>query len=352
MYSVTQRISAIKQPYGGYLPVKSFAKQTVSDGFVLNESENIQASLVGTAVDYLTRFMTGESAYDAFHISRLGASLIGKENTALQLIASIKGLDDLSITCACQLVGFDVCLRASTSAYRPVENILPDSATIENIRIMVNRSLVFFKHFGPAVHSEITFEGGYSSVVSSGDGDFATANTLWDFKVSKSSPTSKHTLQILMYYIMGLHSVHDYFNNILYLGFFNPRLNTVYVCPISSISKEVIKEIEDNVICYNAPPLSDMPIAVQPPAVEITGYNRFFSVTEVCNMSGQKKSDVYADIRSGNLVAHKKGNKYLISSDDYDDYVRLLMTRRVMSVVFLVITLGIVALLLYPLLSS
>ena len=50
--------------------------------------------------------------------------------------------------------------------------------------------------------------------------------------------------------------------------------------------------------------------------------------------------------------AHKKGNKYLISSDDYDDYVRLLMTRRVMSVVFLVITLGIVALLLYPLLSS
>ena len=46
--------------------------------------------------------------------------------------------------------------------------------------------------------SGITFEGGYSSVIVSGDADFITKDTLWDFKVSKNSPTSKQTLQLLI----------------------------------------------------------------------------------------------------------------------------------------------------------
>jgi hypothetical protein len=31
-----------------------------------------------------------------------------------------------------------------------------------------------------------TFEGGYTDTVSKGDGDLTTADTLWDFKVSKA----------------------------------------------------------------------------------------------------------------------------------------------------------------------
>ena len=49
-----------------------------------------------------------------------------------------------------------------------------------------------------------TFEGGYTNIVSSGDGDYLTEDTLWDFKVSKEEPKSKYTLQLLMYYIMGV----------------------------------------------------------------------------------------------------------------------------------------------------
>lgn len=250
MASVTQRVAAIKQPHGGYLPMKFFKKEVFDDGLVLNENENIHASLVGMAVDYLTRFLLGDSVDKAFHISCLGASKVGMLNKANMLKSKITGLDALSIISACKLVGFDVCFRSSKSAYKPIENITPDTSTIENIRIMVNRSVSFCNKYGPIVCNELTFDGGYTDTVNSGDGDFLSENTLWDFKTSKSAPTTKHSLQILMYYIMGLHSIHDYFQNISNLGFFNPRLNTVYICPITSIPKETIENIENNVICY------------------------------------------------------------------------------------------------------
>ena len=54
MVSVTQRIKQIKQPRGGYLPVNTFTVTTLDDGKVLNAEESIAASLVGTAVDYLS----------------------------------------------------------------------------------------------------------------------------------------------------------------------------------------------------------------------------------------------------------------------------------------------------------
>ena len=66
MYSVTKRISMVKQPYGGYLNKKQFDIITIDDGKALNEAENIHASLIGLAVDYLTRFMMGTSVEEAF----------------------------------------------------------------------------------------------------------------------------------------------------------------------------------------------------------------------------------------------------------------------------------------------
>ena len=247
MASVTQRIKKIQQPRGGYLPTKAFSKEVYDDGILLHEEENIHPLIVGTAVDYLTRFMSGDDVNRAFHISTLGAKMIGKLDTATELKANISGLDPKSIISACKLSGFDVCYRSSIVGYKPIEEINPDNATIENIRIMVNRSLEFWKKYGPVLSSEPTFKGGYSSVISSGDGDYVTKDTLWDFKVSRMPLTSKHTLQILTYYVMGLHSVHKYYKDIVYLGFFNPRLNTVYKCPVAAITKETIEEIENTV---------------------------------------------------------------------------------------------------------
>jgi hypothetical protein len=106
------------------------------------------------------------------------------------------------------------------------------------------------KKYGPVVKDGFTFEGGYTDIVSTGDGDFMTSDTLWDFKVSNKSPTNVHTLQLLMYYIMGQHSIHKEFRNIRKLGFYNPRLNAVYTLDVSAISSDVINDVSSNVIGY------------------------------------------------------------------------------------------------------
>lgn len=124
MTSVTQRIAQIKQPRGGYL--------------------NIHASLVGLAVDYMTRYTMGAPAEQAFEISLLGSSYVKQEDKARTLLQKVKGLDDQSILSACQLVGYDVCRRAGILKYRPVEDIQADEKTTHNVRTMVNRSLAFW----------------------------------------------------------------------------------------------------------------------------------------------------------------------------------------------------------------
>ena len=245
MVSVTQRIKQIKQPRGGYLPVKTFTVTTLDDGQGLNPEESIAASLVGTAVDYLSRFMDGTAVEEAFEISLLGARAMRLEAKAFGLLDDVKRLDDLSITKACQLAGFDSAFRAGPLAYRPVEGIVPNQATIANIR-----SLSFFKAFGPVTADGFTMEGSYTATITTGDGDFLTKDTLWDFKVTTSKPNKDHTLQLLIYYLMGRRSIHPEFQTIENLGIFNPRQNTIYQLPISKISDEVIKEVETSVIGY------------------------------------------------------------------------------------------------------
>lgn len=249
--SVTQRIKQVKQPRGGYINPKIMEVIQCGDGIeALHSEENIRANLIGLAVDYLTRFMSGTSLEEAFKISFMGALIIGEQKKAEELMNDVKGLDDASIINAMKLVGFDVCFRAGFMGYRPVDEIQPDAMTIDNVRVMVKRSLEFLDYYGPKVLDGFTFEGGYTEIISSGDGDFTTSDTLWDFKVSKDKPKKEYTLQLLMYWIMGLHSIHPEFKNIKFLGIYNPRLNCVYRLNVTQISSEVIAEVSVRVIGY------------------------------------------------------------------------------------------------------
>ena len=252
MCSVTRRIDKIKQPRGGYIRPKEF-EITVLDGGGIDELhpvENVSPSLVGMAVDYLTRFMSGTSAMGAFKISEMGSRVVQRKELFDQLLSNVKGLDDDSISAAVKLSGFDSAYRAGVMAYRPVQNINPNSDTVENIRTMVERSLRFLDQYGPKVMDGLTFEGGYTGYVSSGDGDFLTKDTLWDFKVSKKKLQSKYTLQLLMYWRMGLHSIHPEYKNVKYLGVYNPRMNVVYLLDVSKIPEDVISTVETEVIGY------------------------------------------------------------------------------------------------------
>lgn len=258
MSSVTARIKEVKQPRGGYIKPSQFSVEEIDDGKVLSETENVHASVIGMVVDYLTRYTMGADIEEAFDISRRGAkeaSYVNKNalKEAEKYLKHIKGLDDLSIINACKMVTFDVWFRNRTIApsAKTAADTNPDCDTIQNIRIMVERSVSFWNKYGPIIKYGFTFEtNGYTKTVNVGDGDFLTDDTLWDFKVSKSKPTNKHTLQLLMYWIMGLHSGKDEFKRIKKLGIFNPRLHTIYILNIESVSTDIIKVVESDVICY------------------------------------------------------------------------------------------------------
>ena len=112
------------------------------------------------------------------------------------LLENITGTDDLSIVLAYKLVGFDVTFRRNPEFYKASAHTSnPDNETINNIRIMIDRSMSFFKEYGPITLDGFTFEyDGYTSTINSGDGDYLTKDTRCVFKVSKKKITSNNRL--------------------------------------------------------------------------------------------------------------------------------------------------------------
>lgn len=258
--SVTNRIKEItkNQPRGGYLPLKMFTIVNYHDDLQLLPNENIHHTLIGLAVDYLTRLMIGELPEKAFKISLLGARIIKSESIAKKLLKKIKGLDDKSIINACKLSGFDVCYRKGKSFYQNVEEIEPNSNTVNNIRTLANRCLRFFEDYGSVVYTCPMFV--YKYVV--GDGDFITKDALWDIKNCKDEPDKNDTLQLLMYYIMsnimynnlekckiGANMIEKY-KNIQNIGFMNPKLNKIYILKTSDIPQDIIDVVIKEVLEY------------------------------------------------------------------------------------------------------
>jgi|GEM_PF-809588 len=330
MYSVTQRANSVSQPYGGYVKPSSFQKTVLEDGIALSDLENIHAALIGIAVDYLSRFLTGAKKEEAFKTSLIRAQIISEERNAQRLLNGISGEDDTSIINACKLAGYDVCLRVGRAGYKPVEGINPNTETINNVRIMVNRSIVFFNTYGPVVDEGMTFPSGYTKLVSSGDADFMTADTLWDFKVSKHSITSKQTLQLLMYYIMGIHSAKEKYKAIEKIGFFNPRLNTVYLKEIKDISKEVMIAVENDVIGYNGNDLEIMEQTVQnktddktekPVQQKEENQSEILTITDLMKILDCSRYTVMKLYTEQGLPLEKKANRYQITQSAYERWV-------------------------------
>ena len=255
MLSITQRIGTAPQPRKGYLPIKQFTKNLYHDEEVIRDpgEESYSFSAIqGMVVDYLTRMKCGLAPLAAFKVSLMGAAAAGETDSALNLINRIHGTDDESIVAACNLVQYDYAIRHAPVYFRS-ESKEPNEAIRHNIRVMVSRGEQFLKSQGGVISAGFTLEGGYTQLVSSGDGDFLTPHGLWDFKTSSRLPTSYDTLQVLMYYIMGLRSKKKEFQKIESIGFFNPLFNVSFSIKVTDIPDRVFKKVSHDVIGYNVP---------------------------------------------------------------------------------------------------
>lgn len=249
MATVTRRVKETKQPRGGLLPLRNFQCVEMDNFGPVLEKENLHPSIVGMAVDYLSRAIISGDPSHAFQISLHGADLLGRQDTASALLSQVDGLTHASIRAACKLSGFDVVYRAGTDSYKPVEEINPDNTTINNIETMVGR-LSHFLETNHLLLDGFNLAGAYTDLIRIGDGDVVTTGGMWDVKVSRSNPSAKNTLQILIYWIMGLRSVYPQFAQVDKIGIVNPRLGKVWEIAVDMIPSETIQYVSTEVIGY------------------------------------------------------------------------------------------------------
>ena len=268
-YTVTQRASQVSQPRGGYVPLGMFSVEKLDDGIVLNESENLHSAVVGMAVEAVTRSLievddwtTGNILVfrddeEVFSTAFAGAQLLARatgDRSPIELCenlaASIRSSDDAAIVAACRLSSFEAVYRRGPIAFKPLGEIQPDAKTIENIRVMAERTLDFFEENGPVTMLGPEFWGGYSKLVLRGDGDILTHDAIWDIKTIKNQPKREHRLQLYMYYLMSQQADAREFSTVKSMGIFNPRLNTVYRLDPSTINESVEREVQTEVLGY------------------------------------------------------------------------------------------------------
>ncbi|MFI3211348.1 MAG: DEAD/DEAH box helicase [Peptostreptococcaceae bacterium] len=239
--SVTQFCDSHIQPSKGYLPVNSMRIIKNEDSIELYTSAN--AGIIGLVVDYLSRYeIVKERKEDVFYISRRGASLVNQlEKIDIMLKLIEPGLSSMTIQLVAKIVTFDAVYRAGkTDAYNLEFSLSDDDIT--NIRKMVLRVKQFHFKYN-ILETGMTFDGSYTSIISKGDADILTTNGLWDLKVISNNITSKHTFQLLLYYVLSLKK----YKNIKFIGIFNPKKNIEYVIDVNEISSGIIEAIKTEI---------------------------------------------------------------------------------------------------------
>lgn len=248
MFTVTQLANKTKQPYGGYIRVRDLIKDIKEDYIVLYEDENVSPIVMGIAVDYLVRFLLTGDKEKTFYPARMGASNVGETKMFNKLLKSVKKLDSKTIITVIKLSGFDVAFRAGPGFYVPVKTIKPNKDAVNNLRVMVERVLSVVEDHPPLISTDVVFPTPISNNIITGDIDLITGDTLWDIKTSIKPPTSKHTLQLALYYFIGKKLSLEEFDNVRYIGIINPRLNIVYRYDMFKIKEEYEKTIKENLI--------------------------------------------------------------------------------------------------------
>ena len=215
----------IEQPRVGYIDPKTL-QVVPPEGDrgidMLEPVENISPALVETVVNRMTIIMRGTPVRKVFAESLDDFRILREDAEAQRLISGIsKDLDDSSIINAVKLSGFVVKWGSpGVVLCEPVERINPDEATIQNVRAMVERSLLFIKDVEREASGSFLF---------------------LDLKTSESCPTKGNIHELVRRWRGALRSTLIQWR---YLGIYNPRLNEVYQVRVDAIPEDVIDAVE------------------------------------------------------------------------------------------------------------
>ena len=226
-------------------------KEQYDDGIVLHSTINVPGRIIGLVVDYLFRYISTGDARKAFAISLWGSDIAEERESAEFLLSQIKGVDERSVVSAINLVTYDFWFRDGVPFRFDNDPLSIDKSAIEYIEILLQRCIHFLEKHGPVTKAGLFFHGAFTPIIQSGDGDFMTESTIWDMKVSDKRATNKQSLQVLIYYLLGLHSDDkEQYRTIKNIGIFNPLLNRTYLFALDQLSDKTIDEICSVIIGY------------------------------------------------------------------------------------------------------
>lgn len=291
--TVTGKIDILKQPRGGLINKNMMTKNKLGNGLEeLSEQTNISDSLIGTAVDLYTQYtlellkanmpliknkedidvdrlekrkkiynkvfkncLTGYDIYSSRISNKVQLAenlykMVDEGSCGCSSQATYKKQEECRISAICELANYEVIYRGGISRYKPIDK--PNKETISNIEIMKNRAInCFSKVFTPVILTGFRFEGAYTDRISNGDGDYLSPDTLWDLKCIKGDINKNHTLQVAVYWRMGLRSVSKhFFQGIKQLGIFNAKKNIAYTLQTKSLGDDIIEIIDKHIIGY------------------------------------------------------------------------------------------------------
>lgn len=250
--TVYSRAVSVSQPNGGYIPPQSLTVSQIDEGELTIPSE-LNPAYVGLSVQYMATYIFTGSYEKATEISHKVLFRMPPDDfdRLMELDHAFESsndrLDQMAIMYAVSC--YDKLYREGRISDRLSPVISMESK--EFLMTLVDRILSFFHRHG-VVELEMDFRGGYTSTVRTGDGDILTKDGVWDVKVSKNEPNANQTLQVLMYYLMGTHSIHrELYQDLTKIGLYNPLKGREYWIELSTISKETLKSVENDVIGYD-----------------------------------------------------------------------------------------------------
>ena len=275
MSSVSELVETIEQPAFGILPISYFEKKELKqDSYVLSNKSSIPAIHLGLIVDYCIKYILGVKLSDILHVEYAGYA----EHIR---VSAVKFFDSVSEQSLTQVYIEDerknICL--SDFIYK-VENAETFEEFVTNMLYVIQygdfvRNIGYaYNRIGEVFDTELskeelqdiliffirtqgwinTFEKatpmykfkpfGYNNTVTSGEGDFCTKYTLWDLKVSNGEPTTKDTLQLLIYYIMAKKSGNSLYKDVNSIGVYNPKLDATWICNIEKIDPSIVNKVK------------------------------------------------------------------------------------------------------------
>lgn len=262
MASVTSIINSDRYKDNKLVSVSLFKEEVFKNGSYLYTNENLEERLIGAVVDNILRvYVCMENGYKrnidciykafetSFSYINNIKNRVNECNCIVDIMSKSKFLDDEFIKCACKLVAYSFTVSRKDGKYFKDENNVPDSKTIERIRNLVNNGIDFIKMYGPVIGFDLSFEGGYTNSVSNGRADYLMEDCLWDLKVYRSDISCKDSLQLVLYYLLGLRSIHrEKYLRVKKLGIYNPKKCKIYTVNIEDIDKSILENIEKTII--------------------------------------------------------------------------------------------------------